>query len=34
VHVVEIDMVFDPETIPGQIIGETLDAWRERRLQR
>ncbi|MGN6464621.1 MAG: tetraacyldisaccharide 4'-kinase [Rhizobiaceae bacterium] len=33
-HVVEIDMVFDPETIPRQIIGAALDAWRERRLER
>jgi tetraacyldisaccharide 4'-kinase len=32
VHVVEIDMVFDPDTIPRQIIEATLDAWRERRL--
>lgn len=32
VHVVEIDTVFDPDTIPRQIIGATLDAWRERRL--
>lgn len=32
VHVVEIDMAFDPETIPRQIIGDTLEAWRERRL--
>jgi tetraacyldisaccharide 4'-kinase len=31
-HVVEIDMVFDPDTIPRQIIGATLEAWRERRL--
>jgi tetraacyldisaccharide 4'-kinase len=34
VHVVEIDMAFDPDTIPRQIIGDTLQAWRERRLQR
>jgi tetraacyldisaccharide 4'-kinase len=33
VHVVEIDMAFDPDTIPRQIIGDTLQAWRERRLE-
>ena len=33
-HVVEIDMVFDPDTIPRQIIGAALAAWRERRLER
>ena len=32
VRVVEIDMAFDPDTIPRQIIGDTLEAWRERRL--
>lgn len=32
VHVVEIDMAFDPDTVPRQIIGDTLRAWRERRL--
>jgi tetraacyldisaccharide 4'-kinase len=32
VHVIEIDMAFDPETIPRQIIDDTLGAWRERRL--
>jgi len=33
IHVVEIDMVFDPDTIPRQIISATLEAWRERRLK-
>jgi tetraacyldisaccharide 4'-kinase len=32
VHVVEIDMAFDPDTVPRQIIGDTLRTWRERRL--
>jgi tetraacyldisaccharide 4'-kinase len=32
VHVVEIDMVFDPDDAPRQIIGNTISAWKERRL--
>lgn len=31
--VLEIDTVFDLDHTPGRIIGETLDAWRQRRLK-
>lgn len=31
-HVVEIDTVFDPETVPAGIVAATLEAWRARRL--
>ncbi|TIU20459.1 MAG: tetraacyldisaccharide 4'-kinase, partial [Mesorhizobium sp.] len=31
--VLEIDTVFDPDHVPERIIDETLDAWRQRKLQ-
>jgi tetraacyldisaccharide 4'-kinase len=31
--VLEIDAVFEPDHAPERIIGETLDAWRQRRLK-
>ena len=31
--VLEIDTVFDLDHVPERIIGETLDAWRQRRLK-
>ena len=31
-EVLEIDTVFEPEHVPERIIGETLDAWRQRKL--
>lgn len=32
-HVLEIDAVFEPETVPERLIEETLRNWRDRRLQ-